>query len=310
MAEVLRHLPAQSHPDLLVGFDTRDDAGVLRLPDGRALVQTVDFFTPVVDDPYSYGQIAAANALSDVYAMGGTPISALNIACFDPEAAPAEVWAEIFRGMAEKTLESGAVLLGGHSVEDDEPKFGMAVTGLVDPDAIFANSNAKNGESIWLSKPLGTGIVTTAAKFDKCSAETLQAGIQTMSALNNIAAETSRKAGVKCGTDITGFGLLGHLGHIARESGVTIEISVSQLPLLPEIEHLVALGATTGGAIKNREMVSSMLQSEIDESDWRWHVLADPQTSGGLAVTSTTPLEGFTQIGRVVSGPAVLKIVE
>lgn len=303
-------MPAQSHPDLLVGFDTRDDAGVLRLPDGRALVQTVDFFTPVVDDPYSYGQIAAANALSDVYAMGGTPISALNIACFDPEAAPAQVWADIFRGMADKTLESGAVLLGGHSVEDDEPKFGMAVTGLVDPDAIFTNANAKPGETLWLSKPLGTGIITTAAKFDQCAEETLKIGIQTMSNLNSIAAETARKAKVRCGTDITGFGLLGHLGHIARESGVTIEISVSQLPLLPEIENLVALGATTGGAIKNRETVAPMLQSEIGDDDWRWHVLADPQTSGGLAVTSLTPLEGFTEIGRVVAGPALLKIVE
>lgn len=297
-------MPPQSHPDLLVGFSSSDDAGVFLLPGGQALVQTVDFFTPIVDDPYSYGQIAAANALSDVYAMGGTPLTVLNIACFDPGAAPAEVWAEVLRGMADKTAEAGAVVLGGHSVEDDEPKFGMAVSGLVNPDRMVTNKGAEVGDSVWLSKPLGTGIVTTAAKHDSCPVESVKQTVASMATLNRVGCETVMAAGVRCGTDITGFGLIGHLGHIARESAVCVEIQLSSLPLFPGLKPLVDQGFTTGGAVRNRQAMEGVLMVDPDCPEWLVEVACDPQTSGGLCVTSKQALEGFVKIGRISDGPA------
>jgi selenide,water dikinase len=285
----------------LVGFDTRDDAGVFRLPDGRALVQTMDFFTPVVDDPYSFGAIAAANALSDVYAMGGWPVTVMNIACFDPAAAPPEIWAEIFRGMADKTIEAGAVIVGGHSVEDSEPKFGMSVTGLVEADRIFRNDQAAPGDEIWLTKPLGTGIATTAAKFDKCSPEELEAAIVTMSALNREAAAAGQAAGVRCATDITGFGLAGHLWNVAEASGVRIEIEANSLPILPGIQRMAEEGCLTGGAAKNAAFVGDRLSIAEEAPEWLRQVVLDPQTSGGLALFGRDV--GFGRmIGRAVSG--------
>ncbi|CAN5466017.1 selenide, water dikinase SelD [soil metagenome] len=302
---MLRHLPRSLDPNLLVGFETSDDAAVLRIADGVALVQTVDFFTPVVDDPYDYGRIAAANALSDVYAMGGRPISALNIACFDPTLAPAEVWAEVLRGMAEKTLEAGAVIMGGHSVEDREPKFGMAVTGLVDPDAIWSNTHARPGDSIWLTKPLGTGIVTTAAKFDACSPETLAEAVASMATLNRAGMEAGRAAGVRCATDITGFGLAGHLFNVARGSRVAIRLEASALPLLPDVERLIAEGHTTGGAGRNREFLGTAFSAE----GWIADLALDPQTSGGLALFSREPVAGAVWIGEAVAGdPQVILV--
>jgi selenide,water dikinase len=291
----------------LVGFDTRDDAGVFRMPDGRALVQTMDFFTPVVDDPYSFGAIAAANALSDVYAMGGAPLTVMNIACFDPTAAPAEVWAEIFRGMADKTIEAGAVVVGGHSVEDKEPKFGMSVTGLVDEARVFRNDQAQAGDEIWLTKPLGTGIVTTAAKFDKCSEDELAAAIDAMSTLNREAAEAGQAAGVRCATDITGFGLAGHLWNIAEASGVRIEVDSASLPVLPGVERMVAENCVTGGAWKNMEFVGSRLEFAESVPEWLRQVVLDPQTSGGLALFGQGVQMGV-RIGRVVAGQAGLAI--
>lgn len=296
---MLRHLPPQTHPGLLVGLESRDDAGVFLLSDDQALVQTVDFFTPIVDDPYSYGAIAAANALSDVYAMGGRPITALNIACFDPSAAPAEVWSDVLRGAFDKTIEAGAVVIGGHSVEDDEPKFGMAVTGLVNPKKTFANTEAKPGDRIYLSKPLGTGIVTTAAKNDACSAEELAAAIASMATLNRDACEVGLQYGVRCATDITGFSLAGHLFNIARNSGVQIEIDSTALPLLPGVERMVAEGQTTGGARKNEAFIGAGISFEQTVPDWLRHVIFDPQTSGGLALFSSESIEGLPEIGRV-----------
>ena len=222
MTEVLRQIPHNDNPNLLVGLETRDDAGVFRVSENLALVQTVDFFTPVVDDPYAFGQIAAANSLSDVYAMGGRPLTVLNIACFDPTAAPAEVWAAVLKGAADKTIEAGATILGGHSVDDKEPKFGMAVTGTVDPTRMFANTEAAEGDVIYLTKPLGTGIVTTAAKFDDCPPATLQEATQSMTALNDKAALLGHEYGVRCATDITGFGLVGQWYNLARGWKVTI----------------------------------------------------------------------------------------
>lgn len=298
---MIRLLPKSAHPDLLVGFENSDDAGVFRLSDGQALVQTVDFFTPIVDDPYSYGAIAAANSLSDVYAMGGTPITAMNICCFDPTAAPAEVWAEVLRGGYDKTAEAGVALVGGHSVEDKEPKFGLSVTGLVDPSKMFANTNAKVGDAIVLTKPLGTGIVTTAHKSDKCTPEELEEAIRSMSTLNKEASERGIAAGVRCATDITGFGLAGHLFNIARASNVQIEIDSASLPLLPGLDRMVELGMTTGGAVKNRQFIGENLEIAAGISQTLVQAFLDPQTSGGLALFARNPVAGYPAIGRVVA---------
>jgi selenide, water dikinase len=306
---VLRQLPASTHPDLLVGFDTSDDAGVFRLPGGQALVQTVDFFTPVVDDPYAYGQIAAANALSDVYAMGGRPITVLNIACFNPTAAPAEVWASVLKGAYDKTTESGAVVAGGHSVEDEEPKFGMAVTGLVDPDLMFANTNAAVGDKIYLTKPLGTGIVTTAAKYDRCDPAHLEAAIESMATLNKLGAELATSHGVRCATDITGFGIAGHLWNVARASGVRIRISASSLPLLPGVQGMIADEMTTGGAAKNRAFIGDALSFDPGVPEWLHHIVLDPQTSGGLAIFCVEEIEGFPLVGQVIPGEPGIELV-
>jgi selenide, water dikinase len=301
LADVLRHIPRSTNPNLLVGIETSDDAGVFRLSESEALVQTVDFFTPVVDDPYAFGQIAAANSLSDIYAMGGKPLTVLNIACFSPSAAPAEVWAAVIRGGYDKVTEAGAVVLGGHSVEDPEPKFGMAVTGIVNPAKMFANTEARPGDQIWLTKPLGTGIVTTAAKFDGCTPEELAEAIRHMATLNAAACEAGLAAQVRCATDITGFGLAGHLYNIARASGVTIELQADALPTLPGVERMVADGHTTGGANRNRQFLGEALSFGEGVPEWIQHVALDPQTSGGLALFSRGPIPNATKIG-VVSG--------
>jgi len=292
------------NPSLLVGFENSDDAGVFRLSDDQALVQTVDFFTPIVDDPYAFGQIAAANALSDVYAMGGRPLTVLNIACFNPTLAPPEVWAAVLRGAHDKTTEAGAVVMGGHSVEDDEPKFGMAVTGLVDPNKMFANTEAKAGDQIWLSKPLGTGIITTAAKNDSCPADVLAAAIRSMSALNREASEVAEQSGVRCATDITGFGLAGHLFNVARASKVTIELELHALPVFEGLKSLVEQGQTTGGAAKNQQFLGEALIVAEDAPAWLVQVALDPQTSGGLATFSPSKIPGSTWIGEVKAGEA------
>jgi selenide,water dikinase len=305
---VLRQIPASKNPNLLVGFETSDDAGVFMLPGGQALVQTVDFFTPVVDDPYAYGQIAAANSLSDVYAMGGQPLTVLNIACFNPAFAEPEVWAAIFKGMADKTIEAGAVILGGHSVEDNEPKFGMSVTGIVDPSRMFANTNAKPGDRIYLSKPLGTGIVNTAIKNDLATPEETAASIEAMSQLNRDACELGLKHGVRCATDITGFGLAGHLFNIAKGSGVTIEIDHAALPLLPGVQRLAELDQSPGGAGKNRSFLGDCLHIESTVPEWMHALIVDPQTSGGLALFSQQDLPSLPQIGEVVVGTASVRV--
>lgn len=267
-------------------------------------MQTVDFFTPIVDDAYTFGQIAAANSLSDVYAMGGRPITVLNIACFSPAAAPAEVWADMFKGAAEKVHEAGAVIVGGHSVEDDEPKFGMAVTGLVDPSRMFANTNARASDRIYLTKPIGTGIVTTAGKADAASEKEIAAAIAAMASLNREACEIGLAHDVRCATDITGFGLAGHLFNVARGSGVTIEIQASAVPLLPGVERMVREGYTTGGGDRNRAFIGEALSFADEVPDWMRLAMVDPQTSGGLALFSSTPFQGIPEIGRVVSGSA------
>ncbi|MBV6458503.1 MAG: Selenide, water dikinase [Fimbriimonadaceae bacterium] len=297
------------NPNLLVGFDHKDDAGVFRLPNGQALVQTVDFFTPIVDDPYAYGAIAAANALSDVYAMGGTPLTVLNIACFDPTVAPAEVWAAVLTGAFDKTVEAGAVVVGGHSVEDKEPKFGMAVTGVVDPERMFVNTGAKPGDRIFLTKPLGSGIVTTAAMNDVDTGTALEEAIAAMSTLNRGAMEAAHAVGSRCATDITGFGLAGHLYNIAAASGVRIEISADKLPHFSGIAALVEKGAITGGAMKTRTYLDDRLEAPANLPNWYLQLALDPQTSGGLAIFSVTPPSLGVEIGRVTDGSPVVALV-
>lgn len=310
LREVLSRLPAEVDPNVLVGFETSDDAGLYRLPSGEVLVQTVDFFPPIVDDPYAFGAIAAANAISDVYAMGGRPLTALNIACFDPEAAPPEVWAAILLGARDKTAEAGAVVLGGHSVEDPQPKFGVAVTGLVDPDRAFVNTAARSEDRIWLTKPLGTGVITTGAKFGLATDAELEGAIAVMSRLNREACEAGLAAGVRCATDVTGFGLAGHLFNVARGSGVSLELDSAAWPVLPGVERLIALDAVAGGAGRNREYLGEHLVFAQEVPDWRRVLAVDPQTSGGLALFSAEPVPGAVCIGRVAGpwlgdGPAI-----
>jgi selenide,water dikinase len=306
---VLRALPKNAHPDLLVGFDSLDDAGVFRVSDSQALVQTMDFFTPIVDDPYSYGAIAAANALSDVYAMGGRPLTAMNIACFDPSLAPPEVWAAILTGMSDKCAEAGVAVVGGHSVEDRQPKFGLSVTGFVNPERMLHNAGAMPGDWIYLSKPLGTGIITTAAKFDDCPPEILASAIKSMMQLNREACEAALASGSRCATDITGFGLTGHLFNIARASGVSIEIASSAVPLLPGVEALIERGHTTSGAAKNRDFIGSSLAFSDSVPHWLRDIVLDPQTSGGLAVLTSSSTVDLPRIGRVQAGEPLVRIV-
>jgi selenide,water dikinase len=286
----LRDLTIPANANLIVGLTTGDDAGIYRLSDELAIVQTVDFFTPIVDDPYLFGQIAAANSLSDVYAMGGTPITVMNILCYPiKERDPLEL-AEILRGGADKVAESGAALVGGHSVEDAEPKFGLAVTGLIHPDHITTNAGAQPGDVIVLTKPLGTGILTTAAKYDGCDAETLAIGCRSMATLNSGAARAMRKVGigpnlpVHAATDITGFGLLGHLYHLARASGVALELDSAALPALPHSERFVAEGFLTRGDRDNRDYLANVLTVQREVAPERLSLMLDPQTSGGLAI--------------------------
>jgi selenide,water dikinase len=287
---VLRDLKIPTDANLLVGLATGDDAGVYRLTDDLALVQTVDFFTPIVDDPYLFGQIAATNSLSGVYAMGGRPITVLNILCYPIKDRDPHELAEILRGGSEKVAEAGAALVGGHSVEDAEPKFGLAVTGLIDPAHVATNAGALPGDVIVLTKPLGTGIVTTAAKFDDCDAAALDAACRSMATLNAGAAAAMRAVGigpnlpVHAATDITGFGLLGHLYHLAKASGVGLELDSAAIPALPDAEKLAERGNVTRGDRDNRAYLGAMLTVRQNVAPARLSLLLDPQTSGGLAI--------------------------
>jgi selenide,water dikinase len=320
---VLRQFPHIAHPDLLVGIDTRDDAGVFRVREDMALVQTVDFFTPIVDDPYWYGAIAAANAFSDVYAMGGTPLTALNLVCFPIDSTPAQMLADILRGGYDKAQEAGVVIVGGHSVDDPEPKYGMAVTGVVHPQKVVTNAGAKPGDVLVLTKPLGSGIITTAAKFDECPSEVLEEAIRVMAMLNRGAAEAMQEVGVHAATDVTGFGLIGHLHQMALASGVAFRLFSQRVPLLPEAERLAMQGNTTRGGTLNHEYVGDSLQFADGVSPAMQHVLLDPQTSGGLLIAVAREREDAlldalrarqipcaAVIGEVLEGTPGLIVVE
>jgi selenide,water dikinase len=273
-----------SHPDLLVGISTGDDAGVFRLSDDLAIVNTVDFFTPVVDDPFTYGQISAANALSDVYAMGGVPRTALNIVCWPQTGLPGEMLAEILRGGAEKAREAGVVIVGGHTVADEEVKFGMAITGVIDPRRIVRNIGAKVGDALVLSKALGTGILMTAFKRDRLAAEPYQAAVDSMTQLNARAASAMLKFDVHAATDVTGFGLVGHALKMAEGSGVTIVFEESDLPILPGALELCREGMIPGGGQRNREYYAPSVRIADEIADEMAALAFDPQTSGGLLI--------------------------
>jgi selenide,water dikinase len=269
---------------VLIGPETSDDAGVYLLEDGRALIQTLDFFTPIVDDPFDYGQIAAANSLSDVYAMGGTPITALNILGYPVGQVPEETLARILVGGCEKAAEAGAALLGGHTVDDPELKYGLSVTGIADPGDITANKGARPGDDLVLTKALGTGIITQALKRGEVNAAALAIAVESMKRLNAAAARAMVRVGPHAATDVTGFGLLGHLYEILAASGVGAEIDTRALPVLPMAEEYAAQGIGTGGGRKNREYLEPNLRLHRAVPDARLGVMFDPQTSGGLLI--------------------------
>lgn len=285
MAEALASIKQSDHPDLLVGFNKADDAGVYRIGPDLALVQSLDFFPPIVDDPYQFGQITAANSVSDIYAMGGKPLTALNIVCFPMDKFPPETLTQIIDGAQSKLKEADVTVVGGHSIKDKEIKFGLSITGLVNPDKMLTNSGAIAGDKLFLTKPLGTGIITTAIKQNKADEALTKLVIETMSSLNKTACELMLKHNANSATDITGFGLLGHAYEMAAGSEVTIKIFSDKVPLLPKAKELAAEGILTGGAKANREYLEGKISKSDSLDSNLEHILFDPQTSGGLLIS-------------------------
>ncbi len=283
MAQVLRELPKQSHPNLLVGAEHFDDAGVYRIDERTAIVQTLDFFPPLVNDPFTFGQIAAANSLSDIYAMGGRPITALNIVGFPDKELPGEVLGEILKGGSERIGLAGAVIMGGHSVRDTEVKYGLSVTGLIDPDRIFTNGGAKPGDRLVLTKPIGSGVLTSAAKLGKMPEADLAEAIDVMIGLNRGAADALQDVAAHSVTDITGFGLIGHAFEMADASGICITIDTAAVPLMTDTMRFARDGVLT----RAHKATLSYLSDKLDAAsvnETLTGVLADAQTSGGLLI--------------------------
>ncbi len=311
---LLAGLPSADSDDLLVGLDPADDAAVYRLDDERALVFTVDFFPPLVDDPHDFGSIAAANALNDVFAMGGTPLLALSVTAF-PEELPTEVLGEVLAGAGETVREAGAILAGGHTIRDTEPKYGLAVVGTVHPDGIWRKSGARPGDALFLTKPLGTGLVLQAQRDDRAPEGALDAAVALMKTLNREAADAVRPFSPNAVTDVTGFGLLGHVYELAARSGARAELDAAALPALPGALELATAGVRTGGDRRNREYAGPHVESTAGDAA---EALAyDPQTAGGLLVSLPAEkgavLEAafataglfIARIGRIVEGTGV-----
>ncbi len=288
---MLRHLPKPSDPNLLLGIGSGDDAAVYRLSDEMALVLTVDVFTPVVDDPYEYGQIAAANAFSDVYAKGGRPLLALNIAAF-PRKLPLEILAEIFRGGADKAAEAGVLIVGGHTIDDPEPKYGLAVTGLVHPAQFVSNAGARPGDLLYLTKPLGLGVITTGIKQEKTPPGVAAEAVRVMGALNSAASEAMLEAGAHACTDVTGFGLLGHLHEMVEASGAGARVRARAVPVLDGARELAEQGAVAGGTARNLEWLTDKVRWAPEVDEITRILLADAQTSGGLLIASAPERAG------------------
>jgi selenide,water dikinase len=277
-------LPLENDPNLLVGRETSDDAGVYRLTDEMALVQTIDFITPVVNDPLDFGRIAAANALSDVFAMGGRPLTAMNVVCFPSRCMDKAILGEILRGGLEKIHEGGAVLIGGHSVEDSEIKYGLSVTGLVHPGRMITNAGARPGDALILTKRVGTGVLATAIKAGLISPAVEREAIESMAALNGTAAQLMASYSVHACTDITGFGLLGHALELAVASAVRLILDSAEVPLLPEARELVCMGLVPAGSYANRNYCTHQIEQRKPVDPVMLDLLADPQTSGGLLI--------------------------
>lgn len=282
--QVLHGLPKFEDADLIVGTETADDAGVYRLRADLAVVNTVDFFPAIVDDPHTFGQVAAANALGDIYAMGAEPRTALNIVCFPKGKLDIEVLNEILKGGAEKIREAGAVVVGGHSIIDDEIKYGMAITGVVHPDRVIRNVGVQEGDALILTKPLGTGIIATALKKNKAPRESVQAANSSMLTLNKTAAKIMRNHPVHACSDVTGYGLLGHALEMASGSSVTVILEAAKLPLLPRAARLAEKGYLTGGCKRNRSYLRDKVSVEKSLREGLVETAYDPQTSGGLLI--------------------------
>jgi selenide,water dikinase len=286
LAQVLSGLPKQpADPNLIVGFDTADDAGVYRLRDDLALVQTVDFFTPIVDDPYDYGRIAALNSINDVWAMAGTPITAMAITCFPKKGVDPSILGEIMRGGLETLNKHGVMLIGGHSVDNEQIMFGYSVTGVIDPNKVATNSGAGPGDVIILTKPIGTGVISTGIKKERASDAVVAGSVETMLTPGKYAAEAMREFGVRGATDVTGFALLGHLWEMACASKVTIEIHSHDVPLLEGALALAEAGMLTSGDKTNREYVGSDIRIDEAVNGNLVRLLFDPQTAGGMLIS-------------------------
>ena len=307
------NLPGIEDERLIIGSDTSDDAAVYKLNDEIALVQTLDFFTPVVDDPYIFGQVAAANSLRDVYAMGGKPLMAMNIVCF-PECLELEVLKQILKGGADKAVEAGALLVGGHSVKDEEPKYGLSVTGIVHPEKVLANNTAKVGDYLILTKPLGLGILNTAIKADIASKEQYDMAVKTMVTLNKYAFEALDGLNISSCTDITGFGFMGHAYEMAKGSGVSLEIYSDKIPIIDGARELAGSGIIPIGMYSNKNYVEDDVELDEDIDETIEDLLYDPQTSGGLLVAideadvekaleslSINTDDEFAVVGKVIS---------
>ena len=277
-------LPLTTHPNLIVGMERVEDAGVYKLTDELAIVQTVDFFTPVVDDPFTFGQIAVANSLSDVYAMGGKPLTAMNIVCFPIQTMDIAILREILRGGLEKIREAGIVLLGGHSVDDQELKYGLSVTGTIDPKKVLRKEDSRPGDRLILTKPLGTGIISTAVKGELASKEAADRVAKSMSTLNRKASEIMMKTGVDACTDITGFGLLGHAAEMVENTNVGIVIYANSVPVFPDAREMADMGMIPGGLYRNRDFRKAMVEFKRGVTKFQKTILFDPQTSGGLLI--------------------------
>jgi len=309
LAQVLSKLPKQNSENVIVGFENSDDAGVFRLTDDTALVQTLDFFTPVADDPEIYGRIAAINSLNDVYAMGGTPMSALSIVCY-PQKGDLDVLGEILAGGQKAMNEAGVVVLGGHSVDDKEMKFGYAVTGVIHPDRVITNAGARPGDLLILTKAIGTGAINTAIKRGMARPETEAAAIAAMTTSAANASKVMQRVGANACTDVTGFGLLGHAFELAKASGVTLAIDSTAVPLLPDTLELISQGMLTRGDRNNRVYVGETVKIYAGVSGEMQSALFDPQTAGGLLISLSessatkflNEVDGAVVVGTVSPG--------
>ncbi len=314
--QALSGLPLVSHPNLIVGMEQAEDAGVYRLTDDLAIIQTIDFFTPIVDDPYSFGQVAAANALSDVYAMGGRPLTAMNVVCFPVKTMDVSILREILVGGMDKVHEAGAIVVGGHSIEDPELKYGLSVNGVIRPEKVVLNRGARAGDKLILTKPLGTGIISTALKAGEADAAAEARIVQSMATLNRTAAELMQEAGVHACTDVTGFGLLGHACEMLEENSPGMVIDAAAVPVFPETRAFAERGLLPGGLGRNREFRAAMVDIAAGVPTFLADILFDPQTSGGLLIAVPPEkaenllgalhregVEHAAGIGEMVAGP-------